>query len=82
MKLTFSWDVTQCFMVVLGEGSVYYEHVDSWLSRKDYISYQTSWRYSSGDRNLHSRHNFLKLRLQDFLLTSETARFSLFNTTF
>jgi hypothetical protein len=82
MTLTFSWDTMQRFLVVLGEGSLYYEYVDSWPSRKVYISYQTTWRYFSEDRNLHSRRNFLRLLLQDFLLTFETARFSLFNTTF
>jgi len=77
--LTVSWDSAQCFLVALGEGSLYPEQGGSWPSRKVCIFYQTTLRYFSGDRNLHGRHNFLKLRFHDFLLTSETAKFSLYN---
>jgi len=81
-NLTVPWDATQCFLVVLGEWSLYPEQGGSWPSRLVCISYQTTLRYFSGGRNLHSRHNFLKLRFQDFLLNSVTVKFSLFNTTF
>ena len=68
MNLTIPWDATQCFLVVLGEGSLYPEQGVSCPSRKVYISYQTTLRYFSGDRNLHSRHKIPQISSSGFFV--------------